>query len=72
VPEARLRLAEVARAVAELPDRQRQCLLLSARDGLSYAEIGELLGLSALTVRNHLAEARRHLRRRLGEGGGGG
>ncbi|MBZ0100716.1 MAG: RNA polymerase sigma factor [Thermoanaerobaculia bacterium] len=72
VPEGRLRLAEIAEAVAELPGQQRRCLVLAARDGLSYAEIGELLGLSPLTVRNHLAEARRRLRRRLGEGGGGG
>jgi RNA polymerase sigma-70 factor (ECF subfamily) len=67
-PEARLLAREAAgrleRALAELPPRQRQCLLLRVRDELSYAEIAELLGTSALTVRNHLAQARAELRRR--------
>ncbi len=66
---ARLWLGQVSRAVAALPEQQRRCLVLFARDGLAYAEIGELLGLSALTVRNHLAEARRQLRRVLGREG---
>jgi RNA polymerase sigma-70 factor, ECF subfamily len=65
VGAARLWLAAVSRAVATLPEQQRRCLVLFARDGLAYAEIGELLGLSGLTVRNHLAEARRRLRRNL-------
>jgi RNA polymerase sigma-70 factor (ECF subfamily) len=51
-----------------LPEQQRRCLILVARDGLSYREAADLLGLSALTVRNHLAAARRRLRAEL-EGG---
>jgi RNA polymerase sigma-70 factor (ECF subfamily) len=66
-PETRLELARVQRELAGLPRQQRRCLILAARDGLAYAEIGELLGLSVLTVRNHLAAARRRLRRALGE-----
>ena len=65
-PETRLlaaeRIAVIERAVRELPARQRQCLLLRVRQELSYEEIGELLALSAHTVRNHLAEARARLR----------
>jgi RNA polymerase sigma-70 factor, ECF subfamily len=52
-------------AVNELPERQRQCLLLRVRDELSYEEIANALRLSAYTVRNHLAAARKKLRERL-------
>lgn len=55
----------VGHAIAALPPRQRQCLLLRARDELSYDEIAELLRLNPLTVRNHLAQARNTLRRAL-------
>jgi RNA polymerase sigma-70 factor, ECF subfamily len=66
---ARLWLAAVSSEMAALPEQQRRCLVLFARDELAYDEIGELLGVSALTVRNHLAEARRRLRRALGRDG---
>jgi len=65
--EARKRLAAVAEAMRHLPEQQRRCLVLVVRDELSYREVGDLLGLSPLTVRNHLAEARRRLRRMLEE-----
>jgi RNA polymerase sigma-70 factor (ECF subfamily) len=63
-------LVELQAALASLPSQQRRCLLLAARDGMSYDEIAQLLSLSANTVRNHLAAARRRLRELLGEGGG--
>jgi RNA polymerase sigma-70 factor (ECF subfamily) len=70
-PEARLLAREAAgrleRALAELPPRQRQCLLLRVRDELSYVEIAGLLGIGMLTVRNHLNLARAELRRRFSE-----
>lgn len=65
--DARERLAQVARALRELPEQQRRCLVLVVRDELSYAEVGDLLGLSPLTVRNHLARARSTLRGALDE-----
>lgn len=65
---ARARLARVQQVLGVLPEQQRRCLILVARDGLSYREAADLLGLSALTVRNHLAAARRRLRAEL-EGG---
>jgi RNA polymerase sigma-70 factor, ECF subfamily len=52
-------------AIEELPGQQRQCLLLRVRDELSYEEIAATLRLSLNTVRNHLAAAKRTLRRRL-------
>jgi RNA polymerase sigma-70 factor, ECF subfamily len=55
-------------AIESLPRRQRQCFLLKERDELSYEEIAETLQLSENTVRNHLAEARKSLRRTLKTG----
>jgi len=67
---ARERVAALRRALDRLPARQRQCLLLRARDGLAYEEIATLLRLSVNTVRNHIAQARETLRRPgLGAGG---
>jgi len=60
---AREQVAALRRALERLPARQRQCLLLRARDGLAYEEIATLLRLSANTVRNHIAQARETLRR---------
>ena len=54
-------------AIEALPARQRQCLPLQVRDGLSYQEIAATLRLSVNTVRNHLAAARESLRRILEE-----
>lgn len=53
------------RAIHSLPERTREVFLLYRLDGLSYREIGELLGLSTRTVEYHLRQAmvlcRRHL-----------
>jgi RNA polymerase sigma-70 factor (ECF subfamily) len=57
------RIEAVWRAIESLPPRQRQCLPLQVRDGLSYEEIAATLRLSVNTVRNHLAAARESLRR---------
>ena len=62
------RLKMLWAAIESLPPRQRQCLLLKERDELSYEEIAETLQLSVNTVRNHLAEARKSLRRTLKTG----
>lgn len=69
------RLHALQAAIEGLPSQQRQCLLLRIRAELSYEEMAETLGLSAHTVRNHLAQARKNLRHALGdrpeEGGDG-
>jgi RNA polymerase sigma-70 factor, ECF subfamily len=59
------RVETLMAAVEELPPQQRQCLLLRVREELSYEEIGATLRLSLHTVRNHIAAAKRTLRRRL-------
>lgn len=55
----------VGEAVATLPDRQRRALTLFHHEGLSQAEVGEILGVSDEAVESLLARARRALRTRL-------
>lgn len=50
-------------AIDRLPERRRQILLMNKRDGMSYKEIAEELGLSIFTVRNHLAITMKVLRK---------
>jgi RNA polymerase sigma factor (sigma-70 family) len=52
---------EVVRAVARLPRRQREVLLLAAWADLTYTEIAQALGLPVGTVRSRLARARSRL-----------
>jgi RNA polymerase sigma-70 factor (ECF subfamily) len=61
--EERLRRARAA--IAALPAQQRQCLVLRAAQEMSYREIADTLRLSVHTVRNHIAQARKELRRKL-------
>lgn len=59
------RIVRVRAAIEGLPVQQRQCIVLRAREDMSYEEIAELLHLSSNTVRNHLSQARKSLRRVL-------
>jgi RNA polymerase sigma-70 factor (ECF subfamily) len=59
------RAATLRAAVAALPPRQRQCLVLRVRDELGYEEISRLVGVHVFTVRNHIAEAKKSLRRKM-------
>jgi RNA polymerase sigma-70 factor (ECF subfamily) len=52
----------VRAALEQLPDRQRHALLLSHYDGLSNAEIGDVLGVGVEAVESLLSRARRTLR----------
>ncbi len=56
-----LRRREIADVLAALADVDREALLLTAWDGLSSAEAGEVLGLSAGAVRIRVHRARQHL-----------
>lgn len=51
-------------AVDALPEKCREALLLSKRDGLKYREIAERMGISVNTVENHIAKALKMLRKR--------
>jgi RNA polymerase sigma-70 factor, ECF subfamily len=70
IPDAALEREEeqqaVAAAFALLPERCRLAMQLRWRDGLSYAEIAEVLGISVKGVENQLGRGLRALRQRLG------
>lgn len=55
----------VGEAMAALPERQRRALTLFHHEGLSQAEVGEILGVSDEAVESLLARARRALRASL-------
>src|SRR3954471_1321732 len=56
------RLRTVVAAVRELPDRQRNAIVLQAMEGRSYEEIADELGVSDGAVRQLLNRARNTLR----------
>jgi RNA polymerase sigma-70 factor, ECF subfamily len=58
--------AAVSAAFALLPERCRLAMQLRWRDGLSYAEIAEVLGISVKGVENQLGRGLKALRHRLG------
>ena len=57
----------VARAIGELPERQRQALVLRHFEGMSNPEIGEALECSVEAVESLLARARRTLAKMMQE-----
>ena len=57
----------VARALAALPARQREALVLQYYQGLSNIEAAQLMGVSVEALESLLARARRALRERLAE-----
>ena len=59
----------LAGAMAALPPRYRETLLLKYYNGYSAAEIGELLGTTAANVRQILARAKKKLAEELAERG---
>lgn len=68
-PDAPLARAEASRlvdeALAELPDRQRQAVVLSYFEGLTNAEMADVMDVSVEAVESLLARARRFLKDRL-------
>jgi RNA polymerase sigma-70 factor, ECF subfamily len=63
--EAEERASEVRTAVQALPEELRTPLLLSEYEGLSHAEIGEVLSCTAKAVETRLYRARNQLRKGL-------
>ena len=72
-PERELERTEVRQAVAagleKLTPEHRQVLVMRELSGLSYAEIGAVLGLEEGTVKSRIARARNALRKVLTERG---
>jgi RNA polymerase sigma factor (sigma-70 family) len=60
--DARARLAGLAAAIAALPDRDRDVLLLNSLGGLDTREIAAALGIPEGTVRSRLHRVRHGLR----------
>jgi RNA polymerase sigma-70 factor (ECF subfamily) len=61
----RLVYAEVQAAIENLPEQQRQTLILYGEEHLAYAEIAEVMNTSVGTVKSRLFHARQTLRRML-------
>lgn len=59
--ERKLTREAVRRGLAQLPEDQRQILLLREIQGLSYEEIAEALALEAGTVKSRIFRARKRL-----------
>jgi RNA polymerase sigma-70 factor (ECF subfamily) len=57
----------VQAALAKLPERQRQALVLHYVVGLSGPETAQAMGLSALTVKTHLQRALAAMRQQFGD-----
>lgn len=72
-PERELEKKELQRAVSDglqaLSDEHRQVLVMRELNGLSYAEIGDVLDLEEGTVKSRIARARTALRKVLTESG---
>lgn len=71
-PDRDLALREERRtidaALAELPERQRQAIVLQYYQELSNIDAADILGVSVEALESLLARARRNLRRLLSEG----
>jgi RNA polymerase sigma-70 factor (ECF subfamily) len=67
--DGELRLRELELALAQLPDEQREVLLLVCLEEMRYAEVAEVLGVPVGTVMSRLHRARERVRawRRDGE-----
>jgi RNA polymerase sigma-70 factor, ECF subfamily len=65
-PTASRQLHELRRALAQLPDEQREAILLVGLEGLSYEETAAILAVPVGTVRSRLSRGRDNLRRLMG------
>lgn len=69
-PEFSADIQDLAQALADLSAEQRQVLLLRFREGLSGAQVAQILGRSESAIRSLQHRALETLRRRLEAGGG--
>ncbi|HEV8481046.1 MAG TPA: RNA polymerase sigma factor [Candidatus Eisenbacteria bacterium] len=61
------RLAELEKALAQLPAEQREAVILRDRLELSYEDCAEAAGISVAALKSRLFRARENLRSRLGD-----
>jgi RNA polymerase sigma-70 factor (ECF subfamily) len=60
---ASLQLRDLARAIAALPEEQRQVILLVGLEGMRYEDVASILDIPIGTVRSRLSRGRETLRR---------
>ncbi len=65
--EARAQLSDVDRAMARLPDEQREAVLLVMVEGWSYKEAAEIVGCPVGTLNSRLVRGRDALLAMLGD-----
>lgn len=65
--EASMELNDVDKAMAQLPDEQREAVMLVLVEGYAYKEAAEILGVPAGTLTSRLVRGREALVRALGE-----
>lgn len=65
--EAAVELNDVDRALAQLPDEQREAVLLVMVEGYSYKEAAEIIGCPVGTLNSRLVRGRDALLGLLGE-----
>ncbi len=58
-------VASLNKYISELPDKQRQILLLSKFEGLTNKEIAHRIGIGEQTVKNYLSLGLKYLRERI-------
>jgi len=66
--EGRLAIRDLDRALALLPEEQRQVVLLVGLEGLAYAEVAEVLDIPLGTVMSRLNRGRQRLRSLMEQG----
>jgi RNA polymerase sigma-70 factor, ECF subfamily len=64
--DSRLALRDFDRVMSQLPEEQRQVLLLAGLEGFPYDDIASILEVPVGTVRSRLSRAREALRHMLG------
>ena len=64
-PTARRQLSELDRALGQLPDEQRQVILLVGLEGMNYAAAAQILNIPIGTERSRLSRGREMLRKLL-------
>ena len=65
--EADERQSMVTAAINKLPVRQRDAIMLTYSEGMSNAEVAEILGTSVSAVETLLVRGKQNLRRTLGD-----
>jgi len=63
-----IELDELRRALAMLPDDQREALILIGAAGMSYEEVGEVTGVATGTIKSRVSRARDRLALIFAEG----